>query len=322
MDTLAAVGTDMTRTATVVRAYELGAPEVLQLETVELPEPGPGEVTIETRAIGVNPIDLKMRAGFAYADAAELPFSPGNEVSGVVVEVGEGVEGIAVGDAVIAFRISGGYGTAVTVPASDVFAKPATLSWEEASALLLVGVTAEHALTKVGVGAGDRILVHGASGSVGQILIQLALLRGATVVGTASPRNHDLLHKLGATPIAYGEGLAERATAAGPYDAAIDLVGTEEAFDVSLALVADRSRITTIIGGPHAIKAGIQKIGGGPGSELGLELRAAARQPLIDLAAAGTIEVPVVRTFPLTEAVAAHHFVAEGHAAGKVVLLP
>jgi len=312
----------MSRTATVVRAYELGAPEVLQVETVELPSPGPGEVTIETRAIGVNPIDLKMRAGFAYSDAADLPFAPGNEVSGVVAEVGPEVEGLAVGDEVLAFRISGGYADAVTVPASAVFLKPASLSWEEAAGLLLVGVTAEHALTKVGVAAGDRILVHGASGSVGQVLIQLAALRGATVVGTAGPRNHDLLTRLGATPIAYGEGLLERATAAGPYDAAIDLVGTEEAFDVSLALVADRSRITTIIGGPHAIEAGIQKIGGGPGSELGLELRDAARQPLIDLAGAGSLHVPVVRTFPLSEAVAAHHFVAEGHAAGKVILLP
>lgn len=312
----------MTRTANVVLVHELGGPEVLQLETVELADPGPGEVTISTRAIGVNPVDLKMRAGFPWADQAQLPFRPGNEVSGVVAAVGPGVDHVAVGDEVVAFRISGGYADTVTVAAGDVFPKPAALSWEEAAGLLLVGVTAVHALTKVAVKEGDRILVHGASGSVGQILIQLALLRGATVVGTAGPGNHDLLHQLGATPIAYGDGLRERAEVAGPYDAAIDLVGTEEAFDVSLALVGDTDRITTIIGGPHAIEAGIQKIGGGPGSELGTELRAAARADVLAWAAQGKIGVRVVRTFPLAEAARAHRFVAEGHAAGKVILLP
>ncbi|WP_300676464.1 NADP-dependent oxidoreductase [Nocardioides sp.] len=312
----------MSRTTTAVRVHELGGPEVLQLESVELPDPASGEVQIDVRAIGVNPVDLKMREGFPWSDAAELPFKPGNEVAGVVAAVGPGVDSFAVGDEVVAFRISGGYAEAVNVPVGDVFAKPASLTWEEAAGLLLVGVTAVHALTKVGVGEGDRVLVHGASGSVGQLLIQLALLRGASVVGTAGPRNHDLLHKLGATPIAYGEGLLERATAAGPYDAAIDLVGTPEAFDVSLALVEDRSRITTIIGGPHAVEAGVQKIGGGPGSELGLELRAAARPEVLALAGAGKLHVRVVTTFPLAEVAESHRYVAEGHAAGKVILLP
>lgn len=312
----------MTRTATVVVAHELGDPEVLQVETHELAAPGPDEVTIETRAIGVNPIDLKQRAGFKYSEAAVLPLTPGSEVAGVVTAVGPDVTGVAVGDEVLAFRVQGGYASALNVPATDVFAKPAAVSWKEAAGLLLVGVTAVHALTRVAVGEGDRVLVHGASGSVGQLLIQLALQRGATVVGTASPRNHDLLTQLGATPIAYGDGLLDRATAAGPFDAAIDLVGTAEAFDVSLALVADRARITTVIGGPNAEAAGIQKIGGGPGADPGVELRNAARGELVRLAGDGLLRVPVVRTFPLAEAADAHRFVGEGHAAGKVILVP
>ncbi|MFT4264866.1 MAG: NADP-dependent oxidoreductase [Nocardioides sp.] len=310
------------RTATTVIAHELGGPEVLQVETVDLPDPGPDEVTIETRAIGVNPIDLKMRSGFPYSEAAVLPLTPGSEVAGVVVAIGEHVTGLKVGDEVLAFRVKGGYASALNVPAVDVFQKPATLSWPEAAGLLLVGVTAVHALEKVGVGSGDHVLVHGASGSVGQLLIQLASARGASVVGTASERNHELLRGLGATPMAYGDGLLDRARAAGPFDAAIDLAGTEEAFDVSLALVPDKARVTTIIGGPHAEAAGIQKIGGGPGSDPGTELRAAARGDLVMLAGKGRLHVPVVRTFPLTDAVEAHRFVGEGHAAGKVILLP
>ncbi|UDY22512.1 NADP-dependent oxidoreductase [Nocardioides sp. Kera G14] len=310
------------RTVTVIRAHELGDPEVMKPETDELGDPAPDEVQVETRAIGVNPIDLKQRSGFKYSEPAPLPFTPGQEVAGVVTAVGDLVTEFVAGDEVLAFRVKGGYATALNVPASDVFGKPATLSWEEAGGLLLVGVTAVHALEKVGVGDGDRVLVHGASGSVGQLLIQLANARGATVVGTASPRNHDLLSQLGATPIPYGDGLLERASEVGPFDAAIDLAGTAEAFDVSLALVADKDRITTIIGGPHAEEAGVQKIGGGPGSDLGVELRNAARADLVALAGEGRLQVPIVKTFPLTEAVEAHRFVGEGHAAGKVILLP
>lgn len=315
------VRTDMaTKLATRIVAEQPGGPEVLEVREVDVPAPGPGEVKIRVTAIGVNPIDLKQRSGFPYSAPATFPFTPGSELAGVVLEAGDG-SGFEPGDEVLAYRVAGAYASEVVVAAEDVFHKPATLPFDQAAGLLLTGVTAVHALEKVGVQAGDVVLVHGASGAVGQTLIQLAVQRGAEVIGTASQVNHAWLRQLGATPVEYGDGLVDRVREAGEPTAAIDLVGTQEAFDVSLALVP-KERVTTIVGGPNAEAAGIQKIGGGPGADPGTELRAAARQGLIDQAGAGQLTVRVVRTFPLEEAAEAHRFVGEGHAAGKVILLP
>ncbi|BBH16015.1 hypothetical protein Back2_03020 [Nocardioides baekrokdamisoli] len=218
----------------------------------------------------------------------------------------------------------GGYATRVIVDAGDVFLKPANLSFDEAAGLLLVGVTAVHALTRVQAVRGDVVLVHGASGSVGQALIQLAVADGIRVIGTSSERNFDLVRELGAEPIAYGPGLVDRVRACAPdgIDAAIDLVGTEEAIDTSLELVADHARVTTIVGGPYPTQRGVQKIGRGVGADPGTEIRAAARQPLVDAAARGDLRTRVVARYRLAEAAAAQIFVAEGHAAGKVILIP
>lgn len=306
--------------ATYVVAEHAGGPEVLEFREEQDRAPGAGEVAIDVRSIGVNPVDVKQR----NADGpAEFPLRPGHEVAGVVSAVGEGAS-FSVGDEVVAFRVFGGYATRVIVPAGDVFLKPANLSFDEAAGLLLVGVTAVHALTKVKAQPGDVLLVHGASGSVGQALIQLAVADGMRVIGTASPRNFDLVRSLGAEPIPYGGGIFERVRELAPdgVDAAIDLVGTEEAIDTSLELVADRSRVTTIVGGPYPTSRGIQKIGRGVGADPGTELRDAARQGLIDAAARGDLTVRVVARYPFRDAAAAQIFVAEGHAAGKVVLIP
>ena len=309
-----------TTSASKIVAEHSGGPEVLEVREVEVPAPGPGEVRIEVTAIGVNPIDLKQRSGHPYSAPATFPFTPGSELAGVIAEAGEG-SGFEPGDEVLAYRVAGAYASQVVVPAKDVFRKPPTLPFDQAAGLLLTGVTAVHALEKVHVGDGDLVLVHGAAGAVGQTLIQLAVQRGARVIGTASKINHPWLEQLGAIPVEYGDGLLDRVKGVGAPTAAIDLVGTQEAFDVSLALV-DPARVTTIVGGPNAEAAGIQKIGGGPGADPGTELREAARQPLVDQAGRGEITVRVVRTFPLSEAAEAHRFVGEGHAAGKVILLP
>lgn len=314
------VAPNMTTRATKIVAEHSGGPEVLEVRDVDVPAPGPGEVKIQVKAIGVNPIDLKQRSGFPYSAPATFPFTPGSELAGVVAEAGDGA-GFEPGDEVLAYRVAGAYASEVVVPARDVFLKPPTLPFDQAAGLLLTGVTAVHALEKVGVAEGDVVLVHGAAGAVGQTLIQLAVQRGARVIGTASAVNHPWLEQLGATPVEYGDGLLERVREAGTPTAAIDLVGTQEAFDVSLALVP-KERVTTIVGGPNAEAAGIQKIGGGPGADPGTELREAARQGLVDQAGRGEITVRVVRTFPLSEADEAHRFVGEGHAAGKVILLP
>lgn len=308
--------------ATMVVARDFGGPEVLELVETEVPSPGPGEVRLTVRAAGVNPADVKLREGLF--GRPPLPLRLGSEVAGVVAEVGEAVTDLAVGDEVVAYRVSGGYATELVTKAANVFRKPASLPFEEAAGLLLVGATAAHALEAVGVGAGDTVLVHAAGGGVGQAVVQLARLRGARVIGTGSERSFELLRELGAEPVAYGAGLADRVRALAPdgISAAVDIAGTDEALAVSLELVADRDRIVTLAPRQAAIDAGIRAIGGGPGGDPGTTIRNAARAELVRLAGEGAIKVRVSRTFPLAEAADAHRLVAQGHASGKVVLIP
>ena len=172
--------------------------------------------------------------------------------------------------------------------------------------------------------AGDTVLVHGVSGGVGRMAAQLAILRGARVIGTASSARHDELRELGVEPVVYGDGLAARVNelAPGGIDAAIDTVGTDEALDVSLQLMTDPARIVTIVNFAAALAAGAQAIGGGPGADPGREIRAAARLTLAGLLADGSLDVEIARTYPLAEAAAAYAFLVEGHAGGKIILEP
>ncbi len=309
-----------------VTANAFGGPEVVELTTVDLPEPAEGQVTIAVRAAGVNPSDVKRLAG--SFGTPELPLRVGTEAAGVVTAVGPGAEGpagpIAVGDDVIAYPIVGGFAEAITVKATSVLPKPGRLDWGQSANLLLTGVTAWHLLEATGVGAGDRVLIHGASGGVGLTAAQLAIARGAQVVGTASARNHELLRSFGVTPVEYGAGLADRVREAVPdgVTAALDTVGTDEALDVSVELVADRDRIATIAGFARGAQLGIRMLGGGPGADPGREIRTAARLELVRLADAGTLDVVMGRTFPLTEARAALELVASGHPGGQVALVP
>lgn len=313
--------------ATAVVAVAYGGPEVLSVVETEVPAPGPGELTIEVRAAGVNPIDYKLYGGAFGRSPDELPMPLGLEVAGVVTSVGPDAVGpagpLSVGDEVLAYPVRGGYATAVTAPATAVLPKPATLSWEQASGLLLVGATAVHAVTVAGICRGDTVLVHGGSGAVGLIAVQLAIAAGATVVATASERNQSLLREVGATAVTYGPGLAERVTgaASGDVDAAIDAVGTDEAVDVSLALVADRSRIVSIAAF-HRADTGIRLIGSGPGADPGTEVRANAWRRLLPPTGVRPLTLLPVRTYPLADAAEAHTLLAEGHPNGKLVLLP
>ncbi|WP_318204948.1 NADP-dependent oxidoreductase [Streptomyces sp. SCL15-4] len=312
--------------AVVARAY--GGPEVLSVVDVAVPEPGPGQVRIEVRAVGVNPVDHKLYSGAFGTDPANLPMRLGAEAAGVVTAVGAGATGpagrIEVGDEVIAYRAPGAYAAAFLAPASSVVPKPAGLSWEEAGGLMVAGATATHVLEATGVREHDTVLVHGAAGGVGLMAVQLAVERGATVLGTASPAKHDLLRDLGAIPVAYGPGLADRVRAAAPdgVHAAADLVGTDEAVDVSVELVADRSRVATIAAFERGVRAGIRLLGGGPGADPGTDIRAAARLPLAEAAGAGRLRVLIAGSHPLREAAAAHRRIMTGHTTGKIVLVP
>jgi NADPH:quinone reductase-like Zn-dependent oxidoreductase len=288
-----------------------------------LPNPGPEQVLIDVRAAGTNPFDYKVYSGQMGNDPAALPMSVGIEVSGVIAAVAPGVSGytgpLNVGDAVIATNLTNGYSEQVIVDAVDVGHKPATLSFQEAAGLLLVGGTAWHLLTNTKVGTGDTVLIHGAGGGVGLTAVQLAVARGATVIATASPARHEQLRGHGAIPVDYGPGLADRVRAIGPVDAALDLVGTDEALDTSVELVADRGRIATIAGFGRAPELGIAVLTGADGGD---EIRSAARPELLRLAADGKLKVTVDKVFPLHEAAAAHRYLQTGHARGKVVLVP
>jgi len=310
----------MTQTV-VAEAY--GGPEVLAVQDIVLPNPGPEQVLIDVRAAGTNPFDYKVYSGQMGNDAAALPMPVGIEVSGVVAAVAPGVSGytgpLNVGDAVIASNLTNGYSEQVIVDAVDVGHKPATLSFQEAAGLLLVGGTAWHLLTNTNVGTGDTVLIHGAGGGVGLMAVQLAVARGATVIATASPARHEELRGYGAIPVAYGPGLADRVRAIGPVDAALDLVGTDEALDTSVELVADRGRVATIAGFGRAPELGIAVLTGADGGD---EIRSAARPELLRLAADGKLKVTVDKVFPLHEAAAAHRYLQTGHARGKVVLVP
>lgn len=308
-------------------ATAFGGPEVLTAAHADVPAPGPGKVTVEVRAAGMNPVDHKLYSGTMGQDDSRLPMPVGMEVSGVVTAVGDGARGragaISVGDEVIAFRISGGYADSVTVAASTITPKPSNISFEAAAGLMLTGTTAVHGLTAGGVIGGTTVLVHGVSGGVGFTAAQVAIADGATVVGTASERHHENLRAHGITPVTYGDGLLDRVREAAPggIDAALDCVGTDEAVDVSLAVVPVPRLVVTIAAFGRS-GDGITPIGGGPGAEPGTEIEDSARLRLTGLVADGKLDVVVAKTFPLLQAAEATRLLAGEHAGGKVILVP
>lgn len=303
-------------------ATSYGGADVLEFRDITTPGPGPGQVLINVKAAGVNPIDWKLYSGAFGTDPDKLPMRLGLEISGTIAAVGAGVDGLVPGDDVIAAGQIGGYASRVIAAADQVFKKPASLSFDEAAGFLLTGQTAVHLLEATNVAEGDTVLIHGAAGGVGLLATQLAKASGATVIATASAARHDQLRGYGALPVEYGPGLQERVSAIGPVDAALDLVGTDEAADVSLALVADKGRIATIAGFGRAASDGFKALGGGPGADPGTEIRLAARPELIRLAGNGELKVTIDRTYPLSEARQAHEYGQTGHARGKIILLP
>ena len=319
--------------ARVVRPQAFGGPDVLTVREVDVPAPGADEVVVRVRAAGVNPLDWKLYSGAFHEvdddekDAAGLTESLpslGLDCAGVVTAIGPDVEGVTVGDEVIVYPVTAAYADYVTAAASSLIPKPSGLGWAEAGALMLAGLTAAHALQAAGVRAGDTVLIHGGAGGVGLMAVQLAVNRGASVVATAAERNHDLLRELGAAPVVYGDGLEGRVRAAAPgaVSAAIDTAGTDEALDVSLALVSNPARIASITGSDRRFGTGIKLLGYGPGQDAGTEYRASVRGHLAELAGTGDVRVIVARTFPLTDAAQAHACGQAGGGAGKIVLLP
>lgn len=302
-------------------AIDFGGAEVLHDVEVEVPIPQNDQVAIEIRAAGMNPADAKHIA--PGQDRKLLPLDIGYEVAGVVLQVGAGVESstVSVGDEVIAALVTGGYATAMTVPVADVFAKPATLSFAQAANLMMVGTTAADLLHTSRVRAGDTVLLHGAAGAVGTSVLQQARVLGARVIGTASEANFDLVRQFGGVPVEYGPGLEDRVRAAAPdgVAAALDTVGSDEAGDVSLALVADRTRVVTIVAATRAKSDGYVFVGASnPASG---PFRARARSRIAALAESGELTVPMARTFAFDDAPAAFATLTGRHPAGKLALV-
>ncbi|RSM74654.1 alcohol dehydrogenase [Amycolatopsis sp. WAC 01375] len=293
---------------------EAGGPEVLRVLELEEPHAGAGEVRVRVKAAGVQPYDAAVRAGWEPAGLAlSWPRVPGNEFAGVVDEVGSGVTGLVAGAEVLGFTAVQAYAEYIVVPAENVTPKPAEMPWEVAGGFTAGTQTAYLALDGLRVARGETLLVHGAAGAVGTAAVQLAVLRGARVIGTASEANQDYVRSLGAEPVVYGDGLADRVRALAPsgIDAALDGAGGI-AFDLSLELVGNPDRVLTLVEHARAPEAGARVVTGTRSAErLGM---------LASLYAKGELRFLVRRTYPFGEAAAAHREIETGHGQGKVVL--
>jgi NADPH:quinone reductase-like Zn-dependent oxidoreductase len=226
------------------------------------------------------------------------------------------VSEFAVGDEVLGTSSSGSYAEVTLAKAAAITKKPAALSWEVAAALPVVAKTAYRVLALLNLSAGQTLLIDGAAGGVGTVTVQVARHRGISVIGTASEPNHDYLRSIGATPVTYGDGLAERVRALAPQgiDGALDVSG-HGSLATLVDLTGDPERVVTIAS-PSAAEHGVRATYGGPDEVPG------SLADAVELVAAGTIKLPEVRTYPLSEAAAAHRNGQAGHGRGKAVLIP
>ena len=295
-----------------VQVNQYGGPEVLELAESPDPHAGPGQVRVVVHAASVNPLDYKIRSGATAGDGpTSFPVLLGFDAAGVVDEVGEGVTDVRLGDAVFGLGSSTYAERAVL---QHYVTKPDFLDWAEATALAVGGETAIRTLDLLGVSAGHTVLVDGATGGVGSLAVQIAVARGARVIGTASERNHDYLTDLGATPVRYGEGLVDRVRSVAPdgVDAVFDVVGATPVTELT-SLVSTPSQVVSIANF-SAPAAGARVTSGAEGD------KAAALQTLVELAGQGKLKVEV-RTFPLGDVAAAHELIQQGHVRGKLVLV-
>jgi NADPH:quinone reductase-like Zn-dependent oxidoreductase len=308
----------------VIQYEQFGPAEVLQHVQVEPLTPGPGQVVLEPRAIGVNPAEVKRRAGGRWPAPPTFPVRPGSDAAGIVTALGPGVTGFAVGDEVVGRGLSGAYAEQVLATTAQLVRKPAGLSFAEATLLGIPVGTAYQVLVSTGVGAGDTLLVHGAAGGVGQAAVQLARHLGATVLGTARPERHDRVREIGAIPVEYGPGLVDRVRQAAPggVTVALDTAGTDEALQASLDLVADRTRIVTVGAVDAATRWGVRTYSGNGLTPEQAELRRAAALVALELWTRGAFSSEVGSRYPLADAAAAHRESEGRHAVGKIVLVP
>ncbi|GGN21557.1 NADP-dependent oxidoreductase [Streptomyces fuscichromogenes] len=303
-----------------VRFHTYGEIDVLRVEEVERPVPGPGQVLVEVRAAGIQPGEVMIRRGARHGRwPATFPSGQGSDLAGVVVETGPEVRGFAVGDEVLGFT-HGRASHAEYVVAEDVnlVVRPDGLPWEVAGSLYVAGTTAYATVFAVDPRPDETVVVSGAAGGVGSLAVQLARRRGAIVIGLASEPNHAWLAAHGVVPVGYGEGVADRIRkAAGdrPVDAFIDTFG-DGYVDLAVDLGVPPERINTIRDWQAAARVGARTYGEGSAAS------AVVVGELARLAARGGLEVPIARVYPLAQVRDAFTELEQGHAHGKIVLRP
>jgi NADPH:quinone reductase-like Zn-dependent oxidoreductase len=300
-----------------IQFSEYGNTDVLRVTDVPAPSPDPGQVRVAVRAVGINPLDwLTMQGLMREQFPLTLPAGLGTDVSGVVDQVGVGVTEFHVGDAVMGASLTPSLAEFALADPANLVKKPDAVKWEVAGSLAGAGGTAYVVLNKLGVRAGDTLLIHAAAGGVGTFAVQQAVARGARVIGTASERNFDYLRSIGAEPVAYGDGLLDRvrAISARGVDAVLDASGRGE-IPLSIALAGSPERVLTLVAF-DAAAAGIQVHVGGAGSELGPALHEIA-----SLIEQGRLTVPIWRTYPLAQTAAALDASQYGHLHGKIVVM-
>jgi NADPH:quinone reductase-like Zn-dependent oxidoreductase len=298
-----------------VQFREHGSTDVLEVVEGPDPEPGAGQVRVGVRAIGVNPFDWKLLHGYVPGMPKQFPAGLGSDIAGVVDAIGDGVTSPAVGEEVLGQSAGPAYTTAALATADALVPRPPGVAWEIAASLGAAGGTAFKVLDVLGVREGETLLVHAAAGGVGTFAVQLAIARGARVIGTASERNHDLLRGYGAIPVTYGDGLADRVRAVAPdgVDAVLDASGRGE-LPVSVELAGGPQRVLTIAQFADLPEGVILHAGGG-----GEDTPRALRE-ILALIEAGRLLVPIARTYPLEQAGAALDESEHGHVTGKIVL--
>lgn len=296
-----------------VRYHEYGGVETLVVEEVPDPQPGPGEIRVRVAVAGVNPVDWKVRSGAVREMfPLDLPAIPGREAVGVVDGTGAGVQGVSIGDRV--FGLGGVTGATAELALLSAWAPaPATWTDEEAAGAGLASVTAMGGLRALGPLRGRTLLVEGAAGGVGSAAVEIAVAGGATVIGTASARNHEFLASLGAVPTTYGTGLAERLATLAPagVDIALDTAASGSLPDL-LAIVGDPARVSTVADHANAHRLGVRAANAENDSALLAEAG--------ELGSQGRYTPRIERTYPLEQIAEAHAYAERGHTRGKIVV--
>lgn len=301
-----------------------GGPDVLAIQSSALPEPQAGEVLVKVAFAGVNPIDVKTRAGLGWAAAQNkdnLPWVPGYDISGSVVKVGAGVSALQPGTNVAGFigfpLRGGGYSQYVCVPQGELSVVPDAVTLEAAAVLPLAGQTAAQALSKAEVKEGERVLILAGAGGVGHLAVQIAIAAKAEVYTTCSEGNLDYLATLGAHAINYNfEPVSQRLQ---DVDVLIDLVGGDAALD-ALKCLSDDARVVTVPTLSAELICEKAKLLGFNATGMLVDPNPQQLDTMLYMVSVGLLKTEIQHVYPLTEAAQAHIQLESGHTRGKVLL--